>query len=250
MTIPFILTINSALRSLRGVALLAATALGLPALEAATLTWDSDTATGGVQEGDGSWTAGGATFWNGAANVAAANDLVTDVARFGNSATLADVATILTDTRSINGLVFGATTTNGYLLSSDTTSVLTVGAGGIVLNSGAQATTVGSGNLTLALGANQTWTNSSTSQLTVDAPFNGGAKLLTVGGTGPVSIAAGFSNLGLNSVFNSGTNVTIADDSTISTALFANGNTTISAGTVSAPGQYVVINNTGHLVVR
>lgn len=217
--------------------------------QGATLTWDSDTATTGVQEGDGNWTPSGATFWNGSANVATANDLVTDIARFGNGGTLADVATINTDPRSINGLVFGATTTNGYFLSSDTTSVLTVGAGGILLNSGAQTTTVGSGNLTLALGGNQTWTNSSASVLTIDAPLDGGGKQLNLSGTGPVTFAAGFSNFSLNCTFASGTNVTITDDATINSAIFANGNTTISAGTTQSLNQIVVINNTGLLTI-
>ncbi len=251
MTNPFISRSRAAFHSLCGIAIAAAaiSAFALGPVHAATLTWDSDPATAGVQEGDGNWTPGGATFWNGSTNVATANDLATDIARFGNGGTLADVATIDTDTRSINGLVFGATNTNGYLLSSVTTSVLTVGAGGIMINSGAQATTVGSGNLTLALGANQTWTNSSANPLTLDAPLNGGGKLLTLSGTGPVYFAAGFSNLGLNSIFNTGTNVTITDDSTVNTPLFANGNTTISAGTTLSLNQIVVINSTGVLTV-
>lgn len=223
--------------------------LGLQSALAATLNWDSDTATSGTQEGDGTWPAGGATFWNGTANVATANDLLTDIARFGNGGTLADGATINAASQSINGLLFGATATNGYLLSSETTSVLTLGASGIVVNSGAQPTTVGSGNLTLALGANQTWTNHSTSPLVLAAPLDGGAKVLTLSGTGPVHFAAGFANLGLNSIFNSGTIVNITDDATIATPLFANGNTTLSAGTTQSLNQIIVINNTGLLTV-
>lgn len=231
------------------VALLAIVSGVHPAL-AATLTWDADPATAGVQEGDGAWTAGGTTFWNGSANVASADNLVTDIARFGNGGTLADVATIDAASQSVNGLVFGATTTNGYLLSSDSASILTLGGGGITLNSGAQATTVGSGNLSLALGANQTWTNSSTSPLSLDGPVDGAARVLTLSGTGPVNFAAGFSNLGLNSTFNTGTNVTITADATVSTHLFANGVTTISTGTTSSANQYIVVNTTGHLTVR
>lgn len=250
MTNHFLLSLEQVLRALRGVAITAITALALGSVHAATFTWDSDTATTGVQEGDGNWTPGGATFWNGSANVPTANDLVTDVARFGNGGTLADVATINADTQSINGLIFGATLTNGYLLSSDSTSVLAVGAGGIVIQSGAQPTVFGSGNLSPALGANQTWTNSSASAFTLDAPLNGGAKQLTLSGGGPIIFAGGFSNLGLNSIFNTGTNVTITEDSVITTALFANGITTISAGTTSSANQYIVINTTGHVTVR
>ena len=217
---------------------------------AATLTWDADPATAGVQEGDGSWATGKSSFWNGSANVATSNSLVTDIARFGNGGTLADVATIDTATQSINGLIFGATTTRGYLLSSDSASTLTLGTGGIAVNSGAQATTLGSGNLSLTLGADQIWTNSSTSPLTLDGTVDGATRVLTLSGAGPVTFAAGFSNLGVNSTFNTGTNVTITADATVTTALFANGTTTLSAGTTSSANQYIVVNTTGHLTVR
>ncbi len=224
--------------------------LGLSRTRAATLTWDSDTAIAGVQEGDGTWTSGGAGFWNGTANVATTNNLTTDVARFGNGGALADFATIDTATQTINGLLFGATTTSGYMLSSSTASVLTLGAGGIVVNTGAQTTTLGSENLALTLGAAQTWTNNSTSQLVIDGLLDGATKVLTLGGTGPVSFSAGFTNLGVNSIFNSGTTVNITGDSTLSTALFANGNTTISAGTTQSANQIIVINNTGLMTVK
>lgn len=218
-------------------------------LLAATLTWDADAVPSGAQEGAGAWDVGGAVFWNGSANVAAANNLTTDVARFGNGGILAEPAMVTVASASISGLLFGATLTSGYTLSNDSESILTIGGGGIVVNAGAQATILGDANLSIALGANQTWTNSGTNSLTVDGVLNGATRVLTLSGAGPIAFSGGFSNLGVNSTFSSGTNVTISGNSTINTALFANGSTTISAGTTDSLNQIVVINNTGHLRV-
>ncbi len=249
MTEQFQRALNPTLGYCRWIVVLALILLGIPSAQAATLTWDAVTSTSRVQEGDGTWTAGGVTFWNGTTNVATANELVTDIARFGNGGMLAEAATINVGTQSINGLIFGATVTSGYTLISDDTSVLTLGAGGIVVNTDVQVTTLGSENLSFMLGANQTWTNNSANPLILDGAVNGGGKVLTVSGTGLVNFAAGFSNLGLNSTFNSGTNISITSDCTIGTPLFANGNTTISAGMVQSSNQIVVINNTGNLTV-
>src|SRR6478672_9613053 len=90
--------------------------LGFSSAQAATLTWDSDTGTSGAQDGGGTWVAAGSTFWNGAANVATANSITTDIAQFGNGGTLPAVASVNVGTQSINGLAFAATTTSGYIL--------------------------------------------------------------------------------------------------------------------------------------
>ena len=50
---------------------------------AASCTWDSDTATGGVQDGSGTWTVTGTNWWNGTANVIPAKG--TDSLVFGGA---------------------------------------------------------------------------------------------------------------------------------------------------------------------
>jgi len=160
--------------------------------QAATLTWDSDgSAANGVTEGGGIWTPGStASFSNGTANVITANDLTTDIALFGNGGTLASVATINVGNGSINGLIFGATTTNGYTLTNTTASTLSIGASGITLNSGAQATRVGSANLALTVGAAQSWTNNAASLLTISGAVAVN-NALTIGGTGNTTFTGG-----------------------------------------------------------
>jgi len=65
-----------------GSLLLVAAAIGLhTTAHAAVLTWDADTGTTGAQDGGGTWTAGGAGWWNGTTNVNWANG---DVATFGS----------------------------------------------------------------------------------------------------------------------------------------------------------------------
>jgi autotransporter-associated beta strand protein len=65
-----------------GSLLLVAAAIGLhTTAHAAVLTWDADTGTTGAQDGGGTWTAGGAGWWDGATN---ANWTNGDVATFGS----------------------------------------------------------------------------------------------------------------------------------------------------------------------
>ena len=67
-----------------GSLLVVATAIGLATVtHAANLTWDADTVTTGAQDGGGTWTAGGAGWWNGTTS-ANANWTNGDVATFGS----------------------------------------------------------------------------------------------------------------------------------------------------------------------
>jgi len=129
-----------------------AAVIAVPGVHSANVIWNTNAGTSGIQEAGGSfsWAPGDLKFWDGGTNVATSNDTTTDIARFGNGGTLASIATVNVTTQSINGLIFGATTTNGYTLApSAAGQVLTIGASGITVNSGAQATTVGIG-MTLA----------------------------------------------------------------------------------------------------
>lgn len=135
---------------------------------------------------------------NGSTNVATINNLLTDIAQFGNGGTLASVATVNVSSQNINGLIFGATTTSGYTLTASAAgNVLGIGGSGVVLNSGAQATTLGSANLNLQLGASQSWINNSSSLFTVGAAGVRGLQTnLTIGGSGNTTVSGGIATSG------------------------------------------------------
>jgi len=165
----------------RFAAILASLA-ALPSAHAATDIWDNGTS-GAVfeQSGTFTWVSGDAKFWNGTADVAPATG---DFAQFGNGGTPASAPLINLGNQSVRGLIFGPTTTFGYTLSATSTGTLTIGSGGIAMNSGAQATSVGSSNLQIALGANQTWVNNASMGLYVNGIISGtGVTLNVLGGT-------------------------------------------------------------------
>lgn len=161
----------------------------LPPTQAAPLIWDANTGTTGAQDGAGSWTSGGTTFWDGTNNVATTNDLVTDIAQFGSGGT---GGTVNVSTQSINGLIFDATTTTGYTLSAAIAQTLTIGSGGLTVNAGAQNVMVGSTNLlSLATSGNQSWLNNSSSTLTIaGALIPATGNTLTLGGSGNINVTA------------------------------------------------------------
>lgn len=190
---------------------------------ATTVLWDINSSTPNAQDGAGNWTVGGTTFWNGSTNVATTNDAVTDIAQFGNNTGAG--GTVNVSTQSINGLIFGQTTTTGYTLSASTASqVLTIGSGGITLNSGALATTVGSTNLGITLSASQTWLNNSANTLTVAGaliPLTSGT--LTFDGPGNFSITATTPSSNASAITKNGTGtVTWTSDINTSGALTVN----------------------------
>ena len=167
--------------------------LAISYTHAATLTWDSNTGSAGVQEAGGTftWAPGDLKFWDGSADVATTNDTSTDIAQFGNAGTLATVATVNVSTQSINGLIFGATTTTGYTLTASSVGqTLTIGGSGITMNSGAQAATLGGANLGVILGGTQIWTNNATANLNISGSTNLSGNPLTISGSGLTSFAA------------------------------------------------------------
>lgn len=203
----------------------------MPVTMAATVIWDSNTGVTGAQDGGGTWSVGGATFWNGTTNVATTDNTTTDFAQFGNGGTLASPATVNVATQSINGLVFGATTTSGYTLTNTSASVLTIGAGGVTLNTGARPTTLGSANLSLALDASQSWSNNSSSTFTVSGGIDNGANLLTIGGSGSITVGG---VIGSGVTKDGGLTKNGAGSLTLSGNNAYTGTTTISAGILSA----------------
>ena len=145
----------------------------------------------------------------------------------GNGGTLASSPIINVSTLSINGLIFGATTTRGYTLqASSLGQTLTIGGSGITVNTGAQATTVGNANLGIILGAAQTWTNNASTTLTISGAVTNGSNLLTIGGSGSTTVSGIIGN-GAGGLTKSGTGTLI-----LSGANSYTGTTTINAGTM------------------
>jgi fibronectin-binding autotransporter adhesin len=162
---------------------------------AAPLVWDADNLTSGAQDGAGTWSVGGTTFWNGASNVASANDLTTDTVTFGAGGT---GAAVTANAQSINGLGFGTTVTSGYTLSG---GILTLGSGGITSDSGALATSIGNA---IVMGSSFGITNNSANLLTLSGTVTSaatGTQTLSVGGTGDTTIS-GLLNDGTSGTLN------------------------------------------------
>ncbi len=203
-----------------------------PQAEAATLIWDSVSGTTGAQDGAGNWTAGGTTFWSGSANVATTNNTTTDIASFGVGGA---GGVVNVSTQSIGGLIFDSVITTGYTLNSSTASqVLTLGASGIQMNSGALATTLGNNNLGITLGDAQTWTNNSTSTLTLGGTVSIAAGTsLTIDGTGNITLSGITGTTNSSTASNTGAIIKNGTGTlTFTTDPNNTGSLTINAGTV------------------
>ncbi len=218
-----------------------------------TVLWDTNSGTADAQDGAGNWTVGGTTFWNTtlSTNVATTNDAVTDIAQFGNNTGAG--GTVNVSTQSINGLIFGQTTTTGYTLSASTTGqVLTIGSSGITLNSGALATTVGSANLGITLSASQTWLNNSANMLTVAGALTPlAAGTLTFDGTGDFTITATTPSSNTSAITKNGTGtVTWSADINTTGALNINAGVFFLNLSASAASDMTTINVNGTSTFR
>lgn len=203
------------------VAILCVLANGLP-LHAANLIWDINTGTTGVQDGAGTWSSAGTTWWNPltSANVA---EVAADTIVFGGSADSIGGNVTLSGNQTTAGITFGRTITTGYSLVAGAPTTLTIGGSGILVMPGAQSVTIGDGNLSLILNANQNWTNFTANPLTIGGAVNlstftlthalgnftmngaitGGGGLTTNGATTRVTAASGYT--GATTIGNSGT---------------------------------------------
>ena len=201
---------------------------------AATLFWDSDaTAGNGATDGSGTWISGVSTFFNPAIGLDVATGSA-DIAQFGSGGTLSSVATVNVGTQTVGGLVFGVTSGSGYTLAGNAAGqVLTVGASGLLMLSGAQPTKVGDSNLSLTLGASESWTDSSANSLTVAGNVATGSNILTLGATssGGIAITGGIGGAGGVTVNSTGSGVV-----TLSGADNYTGATTVNAGTLILNG--------------
>lgn len=230
-------------RSLVGLLFLA---LSLSA-SAAPLYWDG---------GNGGWdsvtswsTASGATTPDPAAVPGIGDDVTFNI----TGANAAETINLNAD-QSAGSIVFRSTGTTA-LQGGGTNRSLTIGAGGITVNSGTGTPTIGSAtagqNVGVILNASQSWTNNASSLLTLQNSVTGAASTtatLTTGGTGSTSIGTGIHDGtgGSVSVIKNGTGTL-----TIRGASGYTGTTTLNSGTINNGGVSVTgITGTGAMTIN
>jgi autotransporter-associated beta strand protein len=143
-------------------------------------------------------------------------------------------------------MVLGADMSVAGITVNDTTPIalnadgnsLTIGTGGITINSSSGNPSV-SIAAPLTLGGAQSWTNNSTNALTISAAVTNGGNLLTVAGTGNTSISGAIVGTGGLTKSSTGT-------LTLSGVSAYTGSTTINSGTLEvdgslAPGSAVAV---------
>jgi fibronectin-binding autotransporter adhesin len=197
---------------------------------AATLTWGVSGTGGG-----GAWRSNNA--WNGATWTSSPNDAV--FGGTGGSVSLMGGA----NTGSLTFNAFNGTYT--FQLDNNSTSRLSIGTGGITMNSGAGAVTIRGGGSTIMnsvlLGSSQSWTNNSSSLLTIASTVNISNGSITVAGSG---------NASFNGIVQSSGGLTKSGNGllTLGAANTYTGNTIISGGTL-ALGSAGLFANSGRIVV-
>ena len=161
----------------------------LPGAQAATYYWD--TTVTGLWSNGANWSDNAVT--GGTTGVV---PLPADLVVFNQSSVNGNEIIQLDADTTIGGITFANTGTT--LLDSDsaTPRLLTLGSGGITINSGAGAVTIGDAtNVTnILLGAAQSWTNNAASLFTVVNNVNAGGNLLTIGGSGNTTVSGVISN--------------------------------------------------------
>ena len=206
-----------------GIASVIAAAAAFSPGHAATIYWDG---TGTLWSDVVAWsTASGTTTPNPAAVPGAA-----DIAQFNITAVNTAQTVSLNANQSALGLLFSSTGTT-LLQGSAGNRTLTLGASGIVVNSGAGAPTIGSAtvnqNVSVTMSAAQSWTNNALSLLSIVNNVTNGGFLLTSGGTGNTAISGIIGGTGGLTKTGGGT-LTLSGVNTFT------GTTTVSAGIVRA----------------
>ncbi len=220
--------------SARSRALLFGLLIGSPAY-AAVFYWDNSSgsnASGNVLN----W----ATTLAGGTDPAAAPNNLADEWYF-SAATVASAQTMgLNGSRSVLGITFASTFTTNIEnhTSNGSTNTLTIGSGGITVNSGAGAVALGSnsgtrGFMNYRLNESQSWTNNSANLLTVTGSITNGSSVtpanLTLAGSSPAGITivnalgdgggAGSTSLTINNTGGGVTTLTAANTHTGATRL-------------------------------
>jgi autotransporter-associated beta strand protein len=209
-------------------------AFGVPHAFATDFYWDG---------GTGNWST--VTAWSTASGASTPNpanfpsssttsDLIFNIT---TANTAANVVSLAGANRAARSLTFNTSGASGFRAGGNSiVSVnLTLGAGGITLNSGAGSVTISqnpstNGVITTVLGSSQTWINNGSGVLSVQGNVNNGANLLTVDGTANTSISG---------VIGSGTGGLTKNGSgalTLSGTNTYTGATSVSAGTLFVTG--------------
>ncbi|MGC4003173.1 MAG: autotransporter-associated beta strand repeat-containing protein [Pirellulales bacterium] len=203
-----------------------------PAAKATAYYWGT---TNGTWQVAGNWT----TDPTGSTIVGSGIPAQTDTVIFNGSAIFGNETISLNAATSVLGMTFANTGTT--VLKSDTTTarILTIGTGGITINSGAGAVTIGdaTNGTTITLGGTQTWTNNSANTLTIANAVTMGTNPLTIDGTGTTTIngviggtvASGTTALTIGSGAGSTTRLNLGTAASTFT-----GNILINGGTLSA----------------
>lgn len=137
--------------------------LTLQHLTAASLTWDSDIATAGAQDGAGTWDSLTANWWDGAAN-ATWSGVTPDSATFGSGGTAETVT--LAETLAASNLLFapvtGSYTISGGTLTLSSPSTLTAGTIATIASTLAGDALLKNGSGTLTLSSSNTFAGGAT----------------------------------------------------------------------------------------
>jgi fibronectin-binding autotransporter adhesin len=174
--------------------------LAMPESKAATWYWD--TTTTGLWSDGANWsnnaTSGGTT------GTVPTNDTTTDVAFF-NQSTVTGTQTVQLDAnQSVSGIIIANTGSTTFTSNSATARLLTLGAGGITVNSGGGHATFGDAlnPLTLALATSSTFANNTSNRtLSILGGISRSAadttsRTLTIAGSGTTSISGAISDGG------------------------------------------------------
>ena len=133
------------------------------------LTWDADTGTAGVQDGAGTWSAAGTSWWNGSANVTWNNGN----AVFGVAGAGAHTVTIGTGGVTAGNVKFTASAPTYTLAGNDT----------LTINGGIAADNSATISAPVNVGADQQWNVAASQTLTVSGAVSGGKIIKSGSGT-------------------------------------------------------------------
>ena len=202
--------VQSSLRPLLVRSALAALLVS-PVLPAADRWWDG---------GTGNWSGGssGLTKWSTVSNATTPDPTgapgINDDLFFNITTANASASTVsfANGARSAKSLTFDTSGSSVFRAggSSSVNQTLTLGAGGITVNSGAGAVTIGQtpssyGTINVILSVDQTWTNNGSNTLLIERAVTGSGRSLTTAGTGVIRINGASTYSGSTTVTGGGT---------------------------------------------